>query len=75
MDRYTKIRGGSSLWVDNSIASSIINEDFFGSVVPGASSVFFVKVAGVWKQAIVWIKVGGIWKQATPKVNVNNLWI
>jgi hypothetical protein len=74
MDRYSKIRGGSSLWVDESIGSTIINQDFFGSVAPGTASIIFIKVAGVWKQAVSWINVLGTWKTATPKINNNNIW-
>jgi hypothetical protein len=73
MDRYSRIRGGSSLWSDGSNASVIINKEFFGDTTT-LDSIFFVKVAGVWKQAIAWIKVAGVWKQASPKINKNNIW-
>jgi hypothetical protein len=74
MDRYSNIRGGSALWSDESLASTIINNEFFGTSTPGPASIFFVKVAGVWKQAVAWIKVSGVWKTATPKININNIW-
>jgi hypothetical protein len=73
MDRYSNVRGGSSLWLDESIASKIINQDFFGGQTP-SQLIFFVKVAGVWKQSLAWIKVAGVWKIAFPKINKNNIW-
>ena len=41
---------------------------------PNVSSIFWIKVAGVWKQAITWIKVSGVWKQATPYIKVGGVW-
>jgi hypothetical protein len=42
--------------------------------IASISSIFWIKIAGVWKQAITWIKVAGIWKQATPYIKVGGVW-
>ncbi len=34
----------------------------------------WIKVSGVWKQALTWIKVSGTWKQSTPKIKVSGIW-
>ena len=34
----------------------------------------WIKVAGVWKEAVTWIKISGVWKQANPKINVAGIW-
>jgi hypothetical protein len=34
----------------------------------------WIKVAGVWKEAITWIKVSGVWKQTTPYIKVGGVW-
>jgi hypothetical protein len=34
----------------------------------------WIKVSGVWKQAVVWIKVSGVWKQSTPKIKIAGTW-
>jgi hypothetical protein len=34
----------------------------------------FVKVGGVWKNAIPYVKVGGVWKQAVRYVKVGGAW-
>jgi hypothetical protein len=39
-----------------------------------ATKKFWIKISGVWKEAITWIKVAGVWKQATPWVKVNGTW-
>jgi len=41
---------------------------------PSILSVFWIKVAGVWKQAITWIKIAGVWKQSTPYIKVGGTW-
>lgn len=41
---------------------------------PSISSVFWIKISGVWKQAITWIKVSGVWKQATPYLKIGGNW-
>jgi hypothetical protein len=41
---------------------------------PSTSSIFHIKVAGTWKQAITWIKVSGVWKQATPFIKITGIW-
>jgi hypothetical protein len=38
------------------------------------SSIFWLKVAGVWKQATAYIKVSGVWKTATPNIKVSGVW-
>lgn len=45
-----------------------------GPVAPPAGSQFYIKVAGVWKTAIVYIKVAGIWKVADPYIKVSGVW-
>jgi hypothetical protein len=37
-------------------------------------TIAWVKVAGIWKQAVVWIKVSGTWKTATPYIKVSGTW-
>jgi hypothetical protein len=37
-------------------------------------NLMWIKVSGVWKQAITWIKVSGTWKQSTPKIKVSGIW-
>ena len=37
-------------------------------------TVAWIKVSGIWKQAIVWLNVGGIWKQTTPFIKVGGVW-
>ena len=34
----------------------------------------FVKVAGVWKVAVLWVKAGGVWKVATLNVKDSGVW-
>ncbi len=34
----------------------------------------YVKVSGVWKQAITWVKVSGVWKQAVAYVKASGAW-
>jgi len=41
---------------------------------PPTSSIVWVKIAGVWKQAVVWIRDNGVWKQATPYIRVSGMW-
>ena len=42
--------------------------------VPTGASKFWVKVSGVWKQAITWVKVSGVWKVATPFYKIGGIW-
>lgn len=39
-----------------------------------AANKFWIKVAGVWKQATTYIKVSGVWKTATPYTKVSGTW-
>lgn len=39
-----------------------------------AENTFWLKVSGLWKQAVMWIKVSGEWKQTSPKIKVNGSW-
>lgn len=71
MDRYTRFRGGSAIWTDNSLASSIAKNSFF---VNSPINKFWTKISGVWKECVTWIKVSGVWKQATPKIKVTTNW-
>jgi hypothetical protein len=41
---------------------------------PSTSSIFYIKVAGIWKQAIAWVKVSGVWKQAIAYVKASGAW-
>jgi hypothetical protein len=34
----------------------------------------WIKITGVWKQAIPWIKIAGVWKQATPWIKISGIW-
>lgn len=35
---------------------------------------FWIKISGVWEEAIAWIKVGGVWKQSTPFIKISGTW-
>jgi hypothetical protein len=39
-----------------------------------SANIFWVKISGVWKQAVAYIKIAGVWKTATPYVNVAGIW-
>lgn len=43
-------------------------------VVSSAGVVFWLHVAGAWRQAVVWIRSGGVWKRATPRIRVDGVW-
>lgn len=57
----------------NDSASVEINAIPIQSVVVGNNS-FWIKVSGVWKQAITWVKVSGVWKIATPFYKIGGNW-
>ena len=38
------------------------------------SSIFWIKITGVWKQATAYIKVSGVWKTTTPYIKVSGVW-
>ena len=38
------------------------------------SSIFWLNVGGIWKQATAYIKVAGVWKTATPNIKVSGVW-
>lgn len=69
MDRNTRIRGGSSLWAEDSPASTIITNEFFG-----APKQLWIKVSGVWRRCVAWIKVSGVWKEATLYFKQSGNW-
>ena len=69
MDRYSRFRGGGTIWSNGSVASNIVNTEFWGN-----RNSFWIKVSGVWKKCITWIKVAGVWKQATPKIKITGNW-
>ena len=71
MDRMTRYRGGDAIWSDNSKASNIVNAGFFNS--NSWLNKIWVKVNGVWKQAVAWVKINGVWKIATPKIK-DTIW-
>jgi hypothetical protein len=35
---------------------------------------FWVKISGVWKEAITWVNVMGTWKIATPFYKIGGIW-
>lgn len=72
MDRYTRIRGGSSLWSDGTTASVVANSDFFGEAPQNS---FWLKVGGFWKRCVGYIKVSGVWKSFIPKVKTGGGWV
>lgn len=41
---------------------------------PVVSVKFWIKVSGIWKEAIAHIKVAGVWKVATPSIKVAGVW-
>lgn len=43
------------------------------SVAPSATK-FWIKVSGVWKEAVAHLKVSGVWKVATPAIKVSGVW-
>lgn len=43
-------------------------------LVTSSQAKLWIKVAGVWKEAITWIKVAGVWKQTTVWYNDNGTW-
>lgn len=45
-----------------------------GTISAPTTTIVWIKVAGVWKQATVWIKVAGVWKTATPFIKVSGVW-
>lgn len=51
-----------------------VGEQFPNIPIQSARARIWIKVAGVWKQAITWIKVAGVWKQATPNIKVSGAW-
>ena len=69
MDRYTRYNGGSAMWSIGSCASTIINNEFFGTTPTKA---FHIKVSGVWKQCNTYIKILGAWVTATPMIIKTN---
>ena len=42
--------------------------------VPPSPKTFWVKISGVWKQAVAYVKIAGIWKTTTPYVKVAGVW-
>jgi hypothetical protein len=45
-----------------------------GPAAPTTDTKAFIKVSGVWKEAIVHTKVSGTWKVATPKIKISGAW-
>ena len=41
---------------------------------PTPTKAFWIKINGVWKQAIAYIKIAGVWKTITPSINVGGIW-
>jgi len=35
---------------------------------------FWIKISGVWKEAVTWIKISGVWKQSDPKIKIAGTW-
>lgn len=65
--------GGIDFW-DEGVAGLIVTEEYFEAVTPPTSSLLWIKISGLWKQATCWIKVAGTWKQATPFIKVSGVW-
>ena len=40
----------------------------------GVADTFWVKISGIWNQAIMYVKIAGIWKTTTPYVKVAGVW-
>ena len=64
------LSGGADLW-DDGVAGAIITDDYFERSAPNK---FWIKISGVWKEAVTWIKISGVWKQAEPKVKLGGNW-
>ena len=54
---------------------------FFGSdgsaqfaIIAGAITKIWLKVAGVWKEAVAFVKVAGVWKTSTPSIKISGNW-
>lgn len=45
-----------------------------GGAAPPAAKKFWIKVAGVWKEATVHIRIAGVWKVATPFIRASGTW-
>jgi hypothetical protein len=45
-----------------------------GTIATPSTTIAWLKVGGVWKQATVFIKVAGVWKTATPKIKAGGTW-
>jgi hypothetical protein len=41
---------------------------------PPPPKTFWIKVAGIWKQAVAYIKISGTWRLATPYIKVSGVW-
>jgi hypothetical protein len=41
---------------------------------PTPTKTFWVKINGIWKQAVAYIKISGTWKQTTPSLKVAGTW-
>lgn len=44
------------------------------SSVSSAAGCAYIRVDGVWRQAVPYVKSGGIWKRAVPYVRVGGVW-
>jgi hypothetical protein len=42
--------------------------------LPVSGNIMWIKILGVWKDAITWIKVAGVWKTANPKIKISGVW-
>ena len=69
MDRYTKHRGGSEIWTNRTLASLIVNKEFFGS------NSLWIKVSGLWRECNTFVKVSGEWVLVYPKVKKRGQWV
>lgn len=45
-----------------------------GAAPPPSGVTVWLKVAGVWKQAIMYTKVAGTWKTATAFTKISGTW-
>lgn len=76
-----QIASGSALYGAN-LAASLPTTVFqqaggggaqLSQIVAGAKK-FWIKISGVWKEAVTWIKIAGVWKQATPNIKIGGIW-
>lgn len=43
-------------------------------VATPAATLFWIKISGVWKQAVAYVKISGVWKTVTPYIKISGNW-